>query len=72
MDIRRRPELSGPSITGSKDERIVDPFYAVVRGALLLTRAQRARRLVAERREIVGELERARRDYLRGANAPHA
>jgi glycerol-3-phosphate O-acyltransferase / dihydroxyacetone phosphate acyltransferase len=41
-------------------------------GALLLTRAQQARRLVAERREIVGELERAARDYLRGANAPHA
>jgi len=40
-------------------------------GALLLTRAQQARRLVAERREILGELERAKRDYLRGANAPH-
>jgi glycerol-3-phosphate O-acyltransferase/dihydroxyacetone phosphate acyltransferase len=32
-------------------------------GALLVTRAQEARRLLAERREIVGELERARRDY---------
>jgi hypothetical protein len=31
-------------------------------GALLLTRAQEARRLLAERREIVEELERARRD----------
>jgi glycerol-3-phosphate O-acyltransferase/dihydroxyacetone phosphate acyltransferase len=35
-------------------------------GALLLTRAQEARRLVAERREILEELERARRDYLAG------
>ena len=38
-------------------------------GALLLTRAQEARRLLAERREIVEELERATRDYLRGAAA---
>jgi glycerol-3-phosphate O-acyltransferase/dihydroxyacetone phosphate acyltransferase len=36
-------------------------------GALLLTRAQEARRLVAERREILEELERAKRDYLGGA-----
>ena len=34
-------------------------------GALLLTRAQEARRLLAERREILDELERARRDCLR-------
>jgi hypothetical protein len=34
-------------------------------GALLLTRAQEARRLLAERREIVEELERAKRDYWR-------
>jgi glycerol-3-phosphate O-acyltransferase / dihydroxyacetone phosphate acyltransferase len=33
-------------------------------GALLLTRAQEARRLLAERREILEELERAQRDYL--------
>ena len=33
-------------------------------GALLLTRAQEARRLLAERREIVEELERTKRDYL--------
>jgi hypothetical protein len=33
-------------------------------GALLLTRAQEAGRLLAERRELVEELERARRDYL--------
>jgi glycerol-3-phosphate O-acyltransferase / dihydroxyacetone phosphate acyltransferase len=33
-------------------------------GALLLTRAQEARRLLAERREIVEELEHATRDYL--------
>jgi len=33
-------------------------------GALLLTRAQEARRLLAERREIVEKLERAKRDYL--------
>jgi hypothetical protein len=39
-------------------------------GALLLTRAQQARRLVAERRDIVGEIERAKRDYLQGAKAP--
>ena len=39
-------------------------------GALLLTRAQEARRLAAERREIVEELERAKRDYLRGAKGP--
>src|ERR671918_2816303 len=39
-------------------------------GALLLTRAQEARRLLAERREIIGELERARRDYLEGARGP--
>jgi len=32
-------------------------------GALLLTRAQEARRLLAERRELVDELERANRDY---------
>src|SRR5881409_2958054 len=35
-------------------------------GALLLTRAQEARRLLAERRELVEELERARRDYPGG------
>jgi glycerol-3-phosphate O-acyltransferase/dihydroxyacetone phosphate acyltransferase len=39
-------------------------------GALLLTRAQEARRLVAERREILGELERARQDYLERAGGP--
>ncbi|HXU89735.1 MAG TPA: 1-acyl-sn-glycerol-3-phosphate acyltransferase [Methylomirabilota bacterium] len=33
-------------------------------GALLVTRAQIARRLLAERREIVAELENAKRDYL--------
>ena len=38
-------------------------------GALLLTRAQAARRLIAERREIVEELERAWPDDLRGAPA---
>jgi glycerol-3-phosphate O-acyltransferase/dihydroxyacetone phosphate acyltransferase len=41
-------------------------------GALLLTRAQEARRLLAERREIVGELERAKRDFLGGAKGPSA
>jgi glycerol-3-phosphate O-acyltransferase / dihydroxyacetone phosphate acyltransferase len=35
-------------------------------GALLLTRAQVARRLRAERREIVTELENAKHDYLSG------
>jgi glycerol-3-phosphate O-acyltransferase/dihydroxyacetone phosphate acyltransferase len=35
-------------------------------GALFLTRAQVARRLLAERREIVSELENAKRDYLLG------
>jgi 1-acyl-sn-glycerol-3-phosphate acyltransferase len=40
-------------------------------GALLLTRAQEARRLLAERREIVGELERTTRDYLGAANRPN-
>ncbi|OFW53082.1 MAG: hypothetical protein A2146_00365 [Actinobacteria bacterium RBG_16_67_10] len=39
-------------------------------GALLVTRAQDARRLLAERREIVEELERAKRDYLGGAKGP--
>ena len=39
-------------------------------GALLLTRAQEARRLLAERREIVEELERAKRDSLRGSKGP--
>jgi glycerol-3-phosphate O-acyltransferase / dihydroxyacetone phosphate acyltransferase len=39
-------------------------------GALLLTRAQEARRLLAERREIVEELERVRRDYLASATGP--
>jgi glycerol-3-phosphate O-acyltransferase/dihydroxyacetone phosphate acyltransferase len=39
-------------------------------GALLLTRAQEARRLLAERREIVQELERATRDSLGGAKGP--
>jgi hypothetical protein len=33
-------------------------------GALLLTRAQEARRLLAERREIIEALERTKRDYL--------
>jgi hypothetical protein len=41
-------------------------------GALLLTRAQEARRLLAERREIVEELEHAKRDYLGGAKRPSA
>jgi glycerol-3-phosphate O-acyltransferase / dihydroxyacetone phosphate acyltransferase len=40
-------------------------------GALLLTRAQEARRLLAERRQIVEDLERAKRDYLGGARGPH-
>jgi glycerol-3-phosphate O-acyltransferase/dihydroxyacetone phosphate acyltransferase len=35
-------------------------------GALFLTRAQVARRLLAERREIVTELEKAKRDYVSG------
>ena len=39
-------------------------------GALLFTRAQEARRLVAERREIIAELERAERDYVRAAKGP--
>ena len=39
-------------------------------GAILLTRAQEARRLVAERREILGELERAKRDYVGRAEGP--
>jgi hypothetical protein len=39
-------------------------------GALLLTRAQEARRLLAERREIIGEVERARRDHARAAEGP--
>jgi hypothetical protein len=39
-------------------------------GALLLTRAQEARRLVAERRQILAELERVKRDYLVCAEAP--
>jgi hypothetical protein len=41
-------------------------------GALLLTRAQEARRLLAERGEIVEELERAGRDYRRAAKRPRA
>jgi glycerol-3-phosphate O-acyltransferase / dihydroxyacetone phosphate acyltransferase len=36
-------------------------------GALLLTRAQEARRLLAERRELIEELERTGRDYLGSA-----
>jgi len=36
-------------------------------GALLVTRAQEARRLLAERRELVDELDRAERDYLGSA-----
>jgi hypothetical protein len=39
-------------------------------GALLLTRAQEARRLLAERREIIEELERAKRDYVEGVRRP--
>jgi 1-acyl-sn-glycerol-3-phosphate acyltransferase len=39
-------------------------------GALLLTRAQEARRLLAERREIIEELERAKRDYVERAREP--
>lgn len=38
-------------------------------GALLLTRAQVARRLLAERREILTELENAKRDYLLGVES---
>ena len=38
-------------------------------GALLFTRAQEARRLLAERREIIEELERARRDFSRYGRA---
>ncbi|HEU4369396.1 MAG TPA: lysophospholipid acyltransferase family protein [Methylomirabilota bacterium] len=41
-------------------------------GALLLTRAQEGRRLLAERREIVEELDRAQRDYLAGAKGRHS
>jgi glycerol-3-phosphate O-acyltransferase/dihydroxyacetone phosphate acyltransferase len=41
-------------------------------GALLLTRAQEARRLLAERREILDELDRARRDYLGRVNGSRA
>jgi hypothetical protein len=39
-------------------------------GALPLTRAQEARRLLAERRAIVEGLEHAKRDYLEGAKGP--
>jgi glycerol-3-phosphate O-acyltransferase / dihydroxyacetone phosphate acyltransferase len=39
-------------------------------GALVLTRAQEARRLLAERREIVEDLGRAQRDDPRGAIGP--
>ncbi len=39
-------------------------------GALFVTRAQEARRLLAERREIVGQLERARRDDESGVAFP--
>jgi hypothetical protein len=39
-------------------------------GALLLTRAQEARRLLAERREIIEELERSKRDCWRDAKEP--
>lgn len=39
-------------------------------GALFVTRAQEARRLLAERREIVGQLERARRDCESGVAFP--
>lgn len=39
-------------------------------GALLLTRAQEARRLLAERREIIEELDRAERDHRRGTKGP--
>lgn len=41
-------------------------------GALLLTRAQEARRLLAERREILDELDRAGRDYPRRVNGSRA
>jgi hypothetical protein len=33
-------------------------------GALSLTREQAARRLIAERQELIAELERAKNDYL--------
>ena len=33
-------------------------------GALALTREQAARRLIAERQELITELERAKNDYL--------
>ena len=39
-------------------------------GALLLTRAQQARRLLAERREILEELEARRHDVSSGGKAP--
>ena len=41
-------------------------------GALLLTRAQEARRLLAERREIIEELERAQRDCVQSTRGPSA
>ena len=41
-------------------------------GALLLTRAQEARRLLAERREILDELDRAGRDYPGWVNGSRA
>jgi hypothetical protein len=41
-------------------------------GALLLTRAQEARRLLAERREILDELGRAGRDYRARVNGSRA
>jgi hypothetical protein len=41
-------------------------------GALLLTRAQEARRLLAERREILDELDRAGRDYPGRVNGSRA
>jgi hypothetical protein len=41
-------------------------------GALLLTRAQEARRLLAERREIVEEFALAKRDYLGEARKDRA
>jgi hypothetical protein len=42
----------------------------VAERSLLLTRAQEARRLPAERGEIIGELESAKRHYVEGAKGP--
>jgi len=75
LTFEARKRFRGRVLVSFGEPVAVSPYLGVLRhqlrfGALLLTRAQKARRLLAERREIVEELERAKRDSLRGSKGP--